>query len=525
MPKEGPDLQTLPISQLTPNRWNPNVMTDAEFAQLVAEVRRLGRLPKPIVVRALDDGTYEIIDGEHGWRAAKEAGLEHVLCELVEIDTFQAMRQTLVRNRHGNHDSIRQALVYRAMMQERRLPARQLAEELDVSEGTIRNALIYLDAVNLRNRYAAAELEADGLPVTPADAIIRNKSIRQIRVYLDLPDGIRNTWLNAGADIRAVSEYQDDLCDEDDPKYPRLEQLGSTALCKGVSMQRGQFRSSLRLCLRLLDTYVRQDYIPDLDYYLLAIAIYNLDPSVVEALPIDPTGPTLLLDLATWDAIMSLTASCELSSPAPQVDYARAQVHAALDRAGIDKTRAFDPKTIEQHRIVAQGPDSIRDAPFLTLKEKVELIQYAPKYPDDVVIEAKRRTCEELRRRRVERKGLWRGCPTMICSNILDDMHGGVSLADLQELAADHSAAVENVADYFSFTWQNRVVGERPAEAVFREWLTQMETPALVMIAGVLAGVDKDVIATAWLSTVGGRTIERKPRRVDGAGHATPCSP
>ena len=36
---------------LRPNDYNPNVMTDDEFGELVAEVRHLGRLPKPVVAR------------------------------------------------------------------------------------------------------------------------------------------------------------------------------------------------------------------------------------------------------------------------------------------------------------------------------------------------------------------------------------------------------------------------------------------------------------------------------------------
>ena len=434
MSMDGPNLQTLLTCQLVPNHWNPNQMSDEQFDQLVAEVRRLGRLPKPIVVRALDDGTFEIIDGEHGWRAAREAGFDTILCEVIEgVDNFEAMRQTLARNSHGTHHRVREARVYEAMMQARGLSARQLSKQVGVSDKTIGNALLYLRAVDVRNSFAV-QTRQHGFSIPPAEETVAGLTIRQVRAYLDLPDGLRDTWLDSGADIKAVKDYYDDLADGDEPRYPRLEQLASTALWAGVSMQCGQFRKSLRLCLRLLDTYVRQDYIPDLDEYLVRTATYNLDAGLVEALPIDPTGPRVLLDLATWDAIMSLTASCEFSSPAPQVDYARAQVHAALDRAGIDKTRAINPETIEQHRIVAQGPDFIRDATYLTLKEKVDLIQYAPTYPDDVVNEAKHRTVEELRRRRVERKGLWAGYPRGICSNILDDMHGGVSLADCRNL-------------------------------------------------------------------------------------------
>jgi ParB-like chromosome segregation protein Spo0J len=47
----------------------PEQDADEEFAELVEEVRHLGRLPKPVVVRnRYAPGEYQIVDGEHGWR-------------------------------------------------------------------------------------------------------------------------------------------------------------------------------------------------------------------------------------------------------------------------------------------------------------------------------------------------------------------------------------------------------------------------------------------------------------------------
>ena len=47
----------LPVSKLKPSGWNPNRMSDAEQDDYSNEVKRLKRLPKPIVVYARDQVT------------------------------------------------------------------------------------------------------------------------------------------------------------------------------------------------------------------------------------------------------------------------------------------------------------------------------------------------------------------------------------------------------------------------------------------------------------------------------------
>ncbi len=108
----------LPTERLSANDYNPNHMSDEAFAELVAEVRHLGRLPKPVVVRPNGDG-YMIVDGEHGWRAALETGLTDVPCEVIDADDFESMRQTYKRNQHGTHDPVRLGRMFRQMTEAR----------------------------------------------------------------------------------------------------------------------------------------------------------------------------------------------------------------------------------------------------------------------------------------------------------------------------------------------------------------------------------------------------------------------
>ena len=100
------------VDRFVPNDWNPNKMTEQECDELCVEVRRSQTIAKPVIARPRSDGKYEIVDGEHNWRAAKAEGLDEVPCVVEELDDVGAMGQTYKRNQHGTHDPLREGLMF-----------------------------------------------------------------------------------------------------------------------------------------------------------------------------------------------------------------------------------------------------------------------------------------------------------------------------------------------------------------------------------------------------------------------------
>lgn len=98
----------VPIGQLRPNPWNPNSMDDAMLAREKASIEKFGFLTT-LLVRDLDDGEREIIDGEHRWRVARELGMEELPCWSVgKVSDLVAKELTLaLREIHGEHDPAR----------------------------------------------------------------------------------------------------------------------------------------------------------------------------------------------------------------------------------------------------------------------------------------------------------------------------------------------------------------------------------------------------------------------------------
>jgi ParB-like chromosome segregation protein Spo0J len=105
-----PVLLDLPPGTLRPNPWNTNVVSPDHEAKLQASVNRLGMF-KPVLVRQLDDGTYEILGGEHRARAAMKNGDETVpVLNLGEVSDEKAKEIGLVDNaRYGNDDTLQLA--------------------------------------------------------------------------------------------------------------------------------------------------------------------------------------------------------------------------------------------------------------------------------------------------------------------------------------------------------------------------------------------------------------------------------
>jgi ParB-like chromosome segregation protein Spo0J len=187
-------IMMLPVTSLKPNSWNPNTIDKENWKQQVEETRRLGRPAKPIVVRAKGKH-YQIVDGEHSWKAALECGLTEVPCEVISADDFEAMFQSFKRNLHGVENQVKLGRMFRRMLDAKKLSNRDLASQLGVAEGTIRNVLLYAGAADLRNHYAAEMGNKDAPAV---DAEIAKLSVKEIRRYVELPEKDRDEWFDGG---------------------------------------------------------------------------------------------------------------------------------------------------------------------------------------------------------------------------------------------------------------------------------------------------------------------------------------
>lgn len=89
----------IPIELIRPNPWNPQRMDQETFEKEKRSIRDHGFI-MPIVVRTKDDGkVFEIIDGEHRFKALVELGYAKVFAmDLGSVPDHQAKALTLKLN-------------------------------------------------------------------------------------------------------------------------------------------------------------------------------------------------------------------------------------------------------------------------------------------------------------------------------------------------------------------------------------------------------------------------------------------
>lgn len=91
-------LRRLPLAEIQPNPDQPRVRIEPDaLAALASSIAARGVI-QPLVVRPIEDGTWQIIAGERRWRAAREAGLTHVPALVRSADARERLEIALVEN-------------------------------------------------------------------------------------------------------------------------------------------------------------------------------------------------------------------------------------------------------------------------------------------------------------------------------------------------------------------------------------------------------------------------------------------
>ena len=147
---------------IVPNPRQPRTHFDTEdLAELVHSVREFGVL-QPVVVRANEDGQYELIMGERRTRAAREAGLTSIPAVVRETADEHLLRDALLENLHRSElNPLEEASAYQQLLEDFGITQEELASRIGRSRPQISNTIRLLKLpVPVQQRVAAGVLTA-----------------------------------------------------------------------------------------------------------------------------------------------------------------------------------------------------------------------------------------------------------------------------------------------------------------------------------------------------------------------------
>jgi ParB family chromosome partitioning protein len=178
-PPNGP--AEIPVDRIRPNPEQPRRRFDpAELERLAASIRQHGVL-QPVVVRAVDDGGYELVVGERRWRAAQVAGLPRLPAVIADVAPRERLELALVENvqRH-DLNPIELALAFRALA-ESGATQEEIGTRVGLERSTIANHLRLLELP----REMQGDVESGSLSVGHAKAILAVGSPERRRALRD----------------------------------------------------------------------------------------------------------------------------------------------------------------------------------------------------------------------------------------------------------------------------------------------------------------------------------------------------
>lgn len=166
-------ITALGVERIRRGRYQPRRdFNPASLTELADSIAAQGVL-QPIVVRALEDGDYEIVAGERRWRAAQQAGLAKIPVVVREVDEKTALAIALIENiQRDDLHPLEEASALHRLAEEFSLTHQQVAEAVGKSRTTVTNLLrllelepdtkAYLDQRQLEMGHARALLGLKG---------------------------------------------------------------------------------------------------------------------------------------------------------------------------------------------------------------------------------------------------------------------------------------------------------------------------------------------------------------------------
>ena len=176
---EYPYNKTISVDLITPNLYNPNIMSDEEFELLERNISEVGFLdPILVIPKQGPEGKeyYQIVDGEHRFEAQRILGFEEIPAVVADPELFDEKTQKLQTVRmnqiRGSLDVIKFNNLVNDLINNHGVPFDDLASELGFADLDEFQQLI--------------DETRRSLPNTPGMRTEFDKKVKDVKNYDDL---------------------------------------------------------------------------------------------------------------------------------------------------------------------------------------------------------------------------------------------------------------------------------------------------------------------------------------------------
>ncbi|WGZ96605.1 ParB N-terminal domain-containing protein (plasmid) [Klebsiella michiganensis] len=202
------------VARLRPNPWNTNSVGAQNFEKLKGSIEKLGFF-KPILARELDGGQFEILGGEHRWRAAMEQDISTVpVISVGKISDLVAKQMSLVDNeRYGEDDQVALQRLIEEIQSELDYQLSEIAPYDDELAATLaRESAIDLEMLEALSRGDEEPIEKDSRE--KAERVGAEHQTMRFKVTFDASDRVTETIksiikeqaINTGNDMENAGE-------------------------------------------------------------------------------------------------------------------------------------------------------------------------------------------------------------------------------------------------------------------------------------------------------------------------------
>ena len=284
------------------------------------------------------------------------------------------------------------------------------------------------------------------------------------------------------------------------------------------------FYASLRFAWDLWNWrnwYLRLDRLDDYIRPMTTLRIGRLQlfppASLLDYLPCQNKdgSAVVLLTPEEWGAILH-DAAARTSNPKSLPARVQEAVLRALLAAGINPAGVYGAQLAEATALVQSAPAFIRDGSLLALEEKVWLATVAGDGPQDLVLEAKRLTCEVIQEDRQAQptsnpksrpvaggstavvEGVFKVCVQQLIERR--------QAAEEDKLFADRDRLLETIIAKLATakSFDEAVIENRPAAEVLKERLEALPHAELEMLAAAVLHAESVVpLISRWLKAIG----------------------